>query len=100
MQPASPPVVDRAPMSPPTKREAVFTPTSPPVVSAPITTPESKRPSYGPPKTTPPAQPLPNPYEEGLVKGKGKDEADPEKWCALCERDGHDATCCPFEDAF
>lgn len=51
----------------------------------------------------PPAAPaptsaaLPNPYETGLVAGEGQ-EIDEDKWCALCERDGHDATACPFED--
>lgn len=25
---------------------------------------------------------------------------DPEKWCALCERDGHESVDCPIEDAF
>ncbi|EOD50539.1 Dynactin subunit 1 [Neofusicoccum parvum] len=40
---------------------------------------------------------MPNPYETGLVAGKGQ-EVDEDKWCALCERDGHDATACPFED--
>lgn len=47
-----------------------------------------------------PTAPLPNPYDSSLVAGKGSREADPAKWCALCERDGHDATACPFEDAF
>lgn len=47
-----------------------------------------------------PANPLPNPYDSSLVAGKGSSRADPSKWCALCERDGHDATACPFEDAF
>ncbi|OMP87610.1 Dynactin subunit 1 [Diplodia seriata] len=40
---------------------------------------------------------IPNPYDEGLVAGNGQ-EVDADKWCALCERDGHDATACPFED--
>jgi len=46
----------------------------------------------------PPAAPLPNLYETGLVAGVGRSEPDPDKWCALCERDGHDVTVCPFED--
>ncbi|KAF1808635.1 hypothetical protein P152DRAFT_485321 [Eremomyces bilateralis CBS 781.70] len=41
---------------------------------------------------------MPNPYDSSLVKGKNADAADPMKWCALCERDGHDVTDCPFED--
>ncbi|KAF2459803.1 hypothetical protein BDY21DRAFT_377401 [Lineolata rhizophorae] len=47
-----------------------------------------------------PASAMPSPYEGGLVPAKGEQVADPNKWCALCERDGHDATMCPFEDAF
>lgn len=47
-----------------------------------------------------PNAPLPNPFDSTLVAGKGAAAADPNKWCALCERDGHDATACPFEDAF
>ncbi|KAB2577848.1 Cadherin-related family member 5 [Lasiodiplodia theobromae] len=51
-----------------------------------------------PPAAAPTSAPaLPNPYEEGLVAGKGQ-AVDADKWCALCERDGHDATACPFED--
>ncbi|KAF2088367.1 hypothetical protein K490DRAFT_40123 [Saccharata proteae CBS 121410] len=33
----------------------------------------------------------------GLVAGSGGD-VDAEKWCALCEREGHDVTTCPDED--
>lgn len=47
-----------------------------------------------------PSNPLPNPYDSSLVAGKGSVKADPSKWCALCERDGHDVTVCPFEDAY
>ncbi|KAF2753245.1 hypothetical protein EJ05DRAFT_494994 [Pseudovirgaria hyperparasitica] len=47
-----------------------------------------------------PSAPLPNPYDSTMVAGKGSSIADPSRWCALCERDGHDATACPFEDAF
>lgn len=43
---------------------------------------------------------LPNPMESGPVAGKESGIMDPEKWCALCERDGHDSVDCPFEDAF
>ncbi|CAG7555498.1 unnamed protein product [Fusarium equiseti] len=43
---------------------------------------------------------LPNPMESGPVAGKESGVMDPEKWCALCERDGHDSVDCPFEDAF
>ena len=49
------------------------------------------------PPSQPPQAALPNPFEEGLVAGKGQ-AVDADKWCALCERDGHDATACPFDD--
>ncbi|CAK7209868.1 hypothetical protein SBRCBS47491_000586 [Sporothrix bragantina] len=43
---------------------------------------------------------LPNPMESGPVAGKESGIVDASKWCALCERDGHDSVDCPFEDAF
>lgn len=43
---------------------------------------------------------LPNPMDSGPVAGKESGIMDPEKWCAVCERDGHDSVDCPFEDAF
>src|SRR3569833_3011181 len=43
---------------------------------------------------------LPNPMESGPVAGKESGVVDVNKWCALCERDGHDSVDCPFEDAF
>jgi len=43
---------------------------------------------------------LPNPMESGPVAGKESGMVDAAKWCALCERDGHDSVDCPFEDAF
>lgn len=43
---------------------------------------------------------LPNPMESGPVAGKESGMVDSAKWCALCERDGHDSVDCPFEDAF
>ena len=43
---------------------------------------------------------LPNPMDSGPVAGKESGHVDSEKWCALCERDGHDSVDCPFEDAF
>ena len=55
-------------------------------------------------KSTPPGKAptasLPNPHDTGLVGAKDSGEIDPNKWCALCERDGHDSVSCPFEDAF
>ncbi|KAK9789682.1 hypothetical protein AB5N19_07558 [Seiridium cardinale] len=43
---------------------------------------------------------LPNPTDSGPLAGKDSGVVDPEKWCALCERDGHDSIDCPLEDAF
>ncbi|OAL55692.1 hypothetical protein IQ07DRAFT_498070 [Pyrenochaeta sp. DS3sAY3a] len=52
-----------------------------------------------------PTAPLPIPSFNhttpgGLVPPKGAAVADPDKWCALCESEGHDVTACPNEDAF
>jgi CAP-Gly domain len=38
--------------------------------------------------------------QAGMWAGKGSGVIDPEKWCALCERDGHESVDCPIEDAF
>ncbi|KAK7756835.1 hypothetical protein SLS62_001280 [Diatrype stigma] len=43
---------------------------------------------------------LPNPQDSGPLAGKESGVIDQEKWCALCERDGHDSIDCPLEDAF
>jgi CAP-Gly domain/CLIP1 zinc knuckle len=42
----------------------------------------------------------PNPNDLGMVAGKSSGVIDEQKWCALCERDGHESVDCPFEDAF
>lgn len=51
-----------------------------------------------------PTTPLPIPSfnhsNSSLVPAKGAAVADPDKWCALCENEGHDVTECPNEDAF
>lgn len=47
-----------------------------------------------------PTAPLPPPFNPSLVPPKGDTVADPDKWCALCESEGHDVTACPNEDAF
>lgn len=47
-----------------------------------------------------PAPTLPNPQESGPLAGKESGIVDPSKWCAMCERDGHDSIDCPLEDAF
>lgn len=38
--------------------------------------------------------------QAGMMAGKSSGVIDPDKWCALCERDGHDSVDCPLEDAF
>ncbi|KAI1418966.1 hypothetical protein F5Y12DRAFT_780384 [Xylaria sp. FL1777] len=42
---------------------------------------------------------LPNPQDSGPLAGKESGVVDPAKWCAMCERDGHDSIDCPLEDA-
>ncbi|KAI9878265.1 MAG: hypothetical protein M1830_001444 [Pleopsidium flavum] len=49
---------------------------------------------------TPRVHRLPNPTDEGMVAGKESGVIDGSKWCALCERDGHESVDCPFEDAY
>jgi hypothetical protein len=48
----------------------------------------------------PPVRIIPNPMDAGPVAGRDSGVMDESKWCALCERDGHDSVDCPFEDAF
>ena len=43
---------------------------------------------------------MPNPMDEGLVAGKASGIIDETKWCALCERDGHESVDCPFEEDY
>lgn len=62
---------------------------------APLTPVKSKS-----PLATPTVKVMPNPMESGPVAGKESGVMDPSKWCAVCERDGHDSVDCPFEDAF
>jgi DNA repair exonuclease SbcCD ATPase subunit len=52
-----------------------------------------------PPAGAPPTMPLPNPLDGSVAAGKDGTR-DPTKWCALCERDGHDSINCAFEDNF
>jgi hypothetical protein len=62
-------------------------------------------PNKSPTAVSPPPPPaqikvLPNPADSGPLAGKESGVVDADKWCALCERDGHDSIDCPFEDAF
>ena len=45
-----------------------------------------------------PARAKPNPLDSGMVAGKESGVVDGTKWCALCERDGHESVDCPFDD--
>ena len=52
------------------------------------------------PAMTPKANPMPNPLDQGPVAGKKSGVIDGERWCALCERDGHESVDCPFEEMY
>lgn len=41
---------------------------------------------------------IPNPMDQGPIAGKESGVVDVNKWCALCERDGHESVDCPFEN--
>jgi len=59
--------------------------------------------STGRPAATPAASAAPmegTGDQAGMMAGKTSGVIDPEKWCALCERDGHDSVDCPVEDSF
>lgn len=60
---------------------------------APLAMAASKSPT--PPATTP-ATPMPS--GDGPAAGKASGVIDMSKWCAMCERDGHESVDCPFED--
>jgi myosin heavy subunit len=47
-----------------------------------------------------PVKIIPNPMESGPVAGKESGVVNMDKWCGVCEREGHDSIDCPFEDAF
>ncbi|KAI9650475.1 hypothetical protein NHQ30_000491 [Ciborinia camelliae] len=56
--------------------------------------PAMKSPDASPIKT------IPNLMEPGAAPGKESGVINMDKWCGVCERDGHDSIDCPFEDAF
>ena len=70
-------------------------------VSSPVTNhyPAPLSPARSP-AITPKANPMPNPMEQGPVAGKKSGVIDGERWCALCERDGHESVDCPFEEVY
>ena len=53
-----------------------------------------------PPVPIPAVRIIPNPMESGPVAGKESGVVNMDKWCGVCEREGHDSIDCPFEDAF
>ena len=60
--------------------------------------PPSLSPAKSPtPQTTGKA---PNPMDPGPAPGKATGTIDMEKWCALCEKDGHESVDCPFEEMY
>jgi hypothetical protein len=65
---------------------------------------EYKPAPLSPVKKSPVASPtvriIPNPMESGPVAGKESGVVNMDKWCGVCEREGHDSIDCPFEDAF
>lgn len=78
------------------------TPIPPPTTTLP--SPPARDPPTPPPKD-PVSAPAPAPIEgtgaqAGMLAGRTSGHIDPDKWCALCERDGHDSVDCPLEDAF
>ncbi|KAL2136049.1 hypothetical protein VTI74DRAFT_5785 [Chaetomium olivicolor] len=82
-----------------------------PAPLSPVKSPKPSPPAVAPAPAPAPAAPIstaaataaravPNPMDSGPVAGKESGVVDAGKWCALCERDGHDSVDCPFEDAF
>ncbi|TEY46015.1 hypothetical protein BOTCAL_0323g00070 [Botryotinia calthae] len=64
---------------------------------------EYKPAPLAPAKKSPDASPIktiPNLMEPGPAPGKESGVINMDKWCGVCERDGHDSIDCPFEDAF
>ena len=78
-----------APLSPAKDKEAQVSPPAPAPAQAQVQV-----------QAQPATKPMPNPMESGPLAGKESGVIDETKWCALCERDGHDSVDCPLEDAF
>lgn len=60
-----------------------------------VASPQTSRP---PAAAEAPNAPMPNPMDTGMVAGKSSGVVDEGKWCALCERDGHESVDCPFDE--
>lgn len=100
-------VIKPAPLSPNRARKPLtpqLASAEPAVASSRSTTPLEPIPVPSVTVAKPPASPAPAPkpslLESGPVAGKESGIVDASKWCALCERDGHDSVDCPFEDEF
>ncbi len=85
------------PLRPKPSLSSITSVTSPPLTAS---TQPKDVPAPHPPPLAQPKQPPPNPNDMGMVAGKASGVIDEGKWCALCERDGHESVDCPFEDAF
>ena len=85
---------DAKPVAAPDSAQATATEDAP---IKPLTTVKSKTATSPPPADV---TILPNPHDTGPLAGKESRVIDLNKWCALCERDGHDSIDCPLEDAF
>ena len=82
--------------------EAMPPPPIPPKSQDPVKSPRATRFSGGYSES---AKELKAPVEgtgdwAGMWAGKSTGVIDPDMWCALCERDGHESVDCPIEDAF
>ena len=69
---------------------------------SPKSSPRDEKPAPLSPRKSPnqPVRIIPNPMESGPVAGKESGVINLDKWCGVCEREGHDSIDCPFEDAF
>lgn len=98
----SPPKREGSPMSPPPELWCEICETAGhDILTCNIADPSPQTPRTGSPGVpgSSPKGPLPSPPQEKHVAGKANNgQVDMDKWCALCERDGHDSVSCPFED--
>lgn len=53
-----------------------------------------------PPVPTASSDPVYDPSGTGPAPGKASRRIDMTRWCALCERDGHESVDCPFEEEY
>ena len=86
---SNPPPEEDLPPPPPPQKDHDYSPSADDMNhSAPV-------PNAGPPKLIEGTG-----AQAGMLAGRTTGVIDPEKWCALCERDGHDSVDCPVEEAF